>query len=105
MSSLKLITSSEREYKKIIYIISLIGALGGLLFGLDQGFIANSLETIIHVYNLDTFQGEQYSAVLAWGGIIGALLSGFFARYNKEKRSKKEFYDSKIFALKNRWVW
>lgn len=72
--------NAKKEYQKIVYMICLIGALGGLLFGLDQGFIANSLATIDHIYGLTTQQGERYSAVLAWGGILGALLSGIFAR-------------------------
>ncbi|WP_395946382.1 sugar porter family MFS transporter [Caedibacter taeniospiralis] len=72
--------NAKKEYQKLIYMVCLIGALGGLLFGLDQGFIANSLSTIDNVYGLTTQQGEHYSAVLAWGGIVGALVSGLFAR-------------------------
>ncbi|WP_119329123.1 sugar porter family MFS transporter [Cysteiniphilum halobium] len=72
--------NAKKEYQKLVYMICLIGALGGLLFGLDQGFIANSLSTIDRVYDLTIQQGEHYSAVLAWGGILGALLSGLFAR-------------------------
>ena len=68
------------NYKTVVYFICLVAALGGLLFGLDQGFIANSLDTIKSVYNLDTSGGEKYSAILATGGVIGALLSGLFAR-------------------------
>jgi len=79
--------SSVLGYKPIVYWISSIAALGGLLFGLDQGFIANSLSTIETVYGLDIREGESYSAVLAWGGILGALLSGIFARYVGRKRS------------------
>jgi hypothetical protein len=44
--------STNGEYKKIVLWICTIAALGGLLFGLDQGFIANSLETIEKVYHL-----------------------------------------------------
>lgn len=74
-------------YKTIVYFICLVGALGGLLFGLDQGFIANSLETIKSVYHLDLRRAEQYSAVLATGGVAGALLSGMFARFLGRKKS------------------
>lgn len=74
-------------YKTVVYFICLVGALGGLLFGLDQGFIANSLNTIKSAYHLDTRGAEQYSAILATGGIIGALLSGIFARVLGRKKS------------------
>jgi len=75
------------RYKTIVYFICMIAALGGLLFGLDQGFIANSLETIEKHYNFGIEGGEKYSAILATGGIIGALLSGIFARFLGRKRS------------------
>lgn len=74
-------------YKKIVYFICIVAALGGLLFGLDQGFIANALPTIDKVYGLNLSQGEAYSAILAIGGVIGALLSGLFARFLGRKKS------------------
>lgn len=80
--------SNQRSgYKTIVYFICLVGALGGLLFGLDQGFIANALESIKTVYSLDTHGAEKYSAILAAGGVVGALLSGVFARFLGRKKS------------------
>lgn len=78
---------NSEGYRMVVYWISLTAALGGLLFGLDQGFIANSLPTIDSVYNLTMQQGEHFAAVLATGGIIGTLFSGFFARYFGRKKS------------------
>jgi SP family galactose:H+ symporter-like MFS transporter len=74
-------------YKTIVYVICMVAALGGLLFGLDQGFIANSLETLTKHYQFGVEGGESYSAILATGGIFGALLSGIFARFLGRKRS------------------
>ena len=74
-------------YKTIVFYICGTAAMGGLLFGLDQGFIANSLETIRKVYGLDIRSAENYSSILATGGVIGALLAGIFARYLGRKRS------------------
>jgi MFS transporter, SP family, galactose:H+ symporter len=74
-------------YKSIVYVICSVAALGGLLFGLDQGFIANSLETIQQHYQFGVKGGESFSAILATGGIVGALLSGIFARFLGRKRS------------------
>jgi MFS transporter, SP family, galactose:H+ symporter len=75
------------SYKRIVYLICIIGALGGLLFGLDQGFIANALNSIKTAYNLGTQGAEKYAAILAAGGVIGALLSGIFARFLGRKKS------------------
>ena len=77
----------QTGFKGVVYWICIVASLGGLLFGLDQGFIANALPTIDKVYNLDLAGGEAYSGILAWGAIIGALLSGFFARFLGRKRS------------------
>ena len=74
-------------YKTIVYVICSVAALGGLLFGLDQGFIANSLATIEQQYHFGVQGGELYSSILATGGIVGALLSGIFARFLGRKKS------------------
>jgi MFS transporter, SP family, galactose:H+ symporter len=74
-------------YKTIVYVICSVAALGGLLFGLDQGFIANSLDTLTEHYQFAVHDKESYSAILATGGIFGALLSGIFARFLGRKRS------------------
>jgi SP family galactose:H+ symporter-like MFS transporter len=81
------VSAKSGAYKRIVYIICAVAALGGLLFGLDQGFIANSLATIDAHYQLGVQGGESYSAILATGGIIGALLSGIFARFLGRKKS------------------
>ncbi|MDQ5920886.1 MAG: transporter, family, galactose:H+ symporter, partial [Pseudomonadota bacterium] len=78
---------NSMQTKRIVIWICLTAALGGLLFGLDQGFIANSLESIKNVYHLGDNQAERYAAILATGGVVGALLSGFFARFLGRKKS------------------
>ncbi len=74
-------------YKTTVFYICGTAALGGLLFGLDQGFIANSLDTIRKVYGMDLQTAEHYSSILATGGVIGALLSGLLARALGRKKS------------------
>jgi len=87
MAQTGLIGAKSGGYKTIVYVICSVAALGGLLFGLDQGFIANSLETIQRHYHIGVQGGERYSSILATGGIVGALLSGLFARFLGRKRS------------------
>ena len=79
--------TNNGRYKAIVLVICSVAALGGLLFGLDQGFIANSLETLTEHYHLSVPQKESYSAILATGGIAGALLSGVLARILGRKKS------------------
>ena len=87
MAQAGLVGAKSGGYKTIVYIICSVAALGGLLFGLDQGFIANSLETIQRHYHFGVQGGERYSSILATGGIVGALLAGVFARLLGRKRS------------------
>lgn len=75
------------NYRGIVYFICLVGALGGLLFGLDQGFIAHALSVITATYHLDLAGQQKYSATLAVGGVVGALLAGLFARKLGRKKS------------------
>ncbi len=77
----------NKQYKFIVYQICIVAALGGLLFGLDQGFIANAFTTIQSHYSLTLQQIENYAAILPFGGIFGALLSGVFARFLGRKKS------------------
>src|SRR5579862_4437379 len=79
--------TSKGQYKAIVLVICSVAALGGLLFGLDQGFIANSLETLTEHYHLTVPQKESYSALLASCRIAGALLSGVLARILGRKKS------------------
>lgn len=87
MAQAGLVGAKSGGYKTIVYVICSVAALGGLLFGLDQGFIANSLETIQRHYHIGVQGGEHYSSILATGGIVGALLSGLFARFLGRKKS------------------
>lgn len=77
------------EYKRIVYLIATIAALGGLLFGLDQGFIANAGVTLDHVYHIrpGSITEGHFNAVLAYGGILGTLCSGLFTRYLGRKNT------------------
>ena len=58
-----------RGYKKIVFVICIVAALGGLLFGLDQGFINNALDTLTDHYGFEVHDKESYSGILATGGM------------------------------------
>ena len=64
MAQPELVGAKSGGYKTIVYIICSVAALGGLLFGLDQGFVANSLDTIQQHYHLGVEGGEHIRCVL-----------------------------------------
>lgn len=70
-----------------VALFAFIGALGGLLFGLDQGFINGSLPLIKAQMGLSTEQAAFFSGVLAWAAALGALLAGWIARVLGRKKT------------------
>jgi MFS transporter, SP family, galactose:H+ symporter len=75
------VESGKTRYKtSYIVMICIIAAFGGLLFGLDQGFMNGSLTYIAKDLGLTTSQGASFAAILLWGSVIGALFSGMISR-------------------------
>jgi len=68
------------KYKPIIYVVGLIAALAGLLFGLDVGVISGALPYIKEAFSASTMQQEEIVSALLWGATFGALISGFFTK-------------------------
>jgi len=59
--------------------ISLIAAIGGLLFGYDTGVISGALLYIKGDLHAGTFQQQAIVSVLLLGAMVGALASGYLA--------------------------
>ena len=77
-------TQERASTGRIIYVIAIIAATGGLLFGFDTGVISGALLLIRTQFALQAFSQEVVvSAVLA-GAILGAAVSGKIAdRYGR----------------------
>lgn len=59
--------------------ISVIAAIGGLLFGYDTGVISGALLYIKKDLNAGTFEQQSIVAVLLLGAMVGAFISGYLA--------------------------
>ena len=72
----------NQKSTKLLYvkIVCAAAALGGLLFGLDQGFINGSLTYITKAMNLTVAESESFASIMLIGCIFGCLISGFIAR-------------------------
>lgn len=55
---------------------SLVGALGGLLFGFDTAVIAGTTHALTHTFLLSPGQLGLTVSVALWGTVLGALTSG-----------------------------
>lgn len=69
----------ERQYLRNVSLISLVAALGGLLFGYDTAVIAGAIGFLKTRFQLDaTLSGWAVSCALI-GCIIGAMIAGVFS--------------------------
>jgi len=80
--------------KANIYLIGTIAAIAGLLFGFDTGVISGAQEFIFKTFELKNDAGLASEATRGFvvsavplGALLGALMSGFFARTLGRKRS------------------
>lgn len=78
------------EAKKAnVYLIGVIAAMAGLLFGFDTGVISGAQEFLFKTFNVEAepwLQGWVVSAV-PLGALFGAMVSGYFARELGRKSS------------------
>ncbi len=68
--------------------ISVIAAIGGLLFGYDTGVISGALLYIKKDLHAGTFEQQAIVAVLLLGAMVGALVSGYLADRISRKWTK-----------------
>ncbi|MGH3510189.1 MAG: sugar porter family MFS transporter [Nocardioidaceae bacterium] len=68
--------------------VSVIAAVGGLLFGYDTGVISGALLYIKSDLHPNTFEQQAIVAVLLLGAMFGALLSGYLADRISRKWTK-----------------
>ena len=71
--------ANAKAKSKVLWVC-VIASLGGLLFGLDQGFINGSLGFIQKTFHWSTDQGESFASIILIGAIVGAFLSGFISK-------------------------
>ena len=71
---------ANAKAKRKVFWVCVFASLGGLLFGLDQGFINGSLGFIQKTFHWTTAQGESFASIILVGAIIGAFLSGFISK-------------------------
>jgi len=57
----------QSKDKRSVYAFCFIAALGGLMFGLDQGTINGTLNFIIKDFNFTTVEGSSYASIMMYG--------------------------------------
>lgn len=75
------------KQKWLLTIISLIAAIGGLLFGYDTGSISTAILLIKKELLLTPAQQELAIAMVPLGGILGAFFGGLLSDRNGRKKT------------------
>lgn len=60
----------------LIYVIAIIAATGGLLFGFDTGVISGAIPFFQKDFGIDNGMVEQITSAGLLGAILGALFCG-----------------------------
>lgn len=77
---------NPRYSTHFIYLIAVIGALGGFLFGYDTGIIAGALIFIQETFVMSTLLKELVVSTIVLGALIGAATSGQLANIFGRRR-------------------
>lgn len=73
------LTNADREHDRYVYVMAVIAAFNGLLFGYDTGVIAGALPYIEQTFGLSTFLQEVVTASVLVGAMAGAAFGGRLA--------------------------
>lgn len=75
------------KFTPFSFIVSLIAALGGLLFGFNTSVISGALLFLQRDFNLSTVEQEIIVSILLVGALVGAFLGGFIADFFGRKKT------------------
>ena len=73
------VTDARREGKPFLFVVALIAALGGFLFGYDTGVISGALLFIKGDLHATQFEQQAIVGALLLGAVLGAICSGYLA--------------------------
>lgn len=82
------VTEMRRAGNGLLVRISVIAAIGGLLFGFDTGVISGALLYIREDLDASAFEQEAIVSALLVGAVVGAVLSGYLADRISRKWTK-----------------
>ena len=80
-----------------IYLIGIIAAVSGFLFGFDTGIISGAQEFILTTFNINSSNNGFMVASVPIGALIGSIISGLIAK--KIGRKKSIILTSILFFL------
>ena len=80
-------TDKKKSSMRYIIFISVVSALGGILFGYDTGVVSGTISQVTDQFALDTIQKGWYVSSALLGSIIGVACAGVLSDYVGRKRT------------------
>ncbi len=77
----------SRKFTHYSLVVSMIAAIGGILFGYNTSVVSGALLFITQDFKLTTFEQELIVSTLLIGALIGALLGGVIADWLGRKKT------------------
>jgi len=72
--------------KTYVWLVSIVAAVGGFVFGFDTGIISGAMPSLEEYFSMDAEQLGFSVAIVFIGCILGALTGGFFSdRYGRKR--------------------
>jgi len=82
------IHEARSEAKPFLFVLALVAALGGFLFGYDTGVISGALLFIKPAFHASALQQQAIIGSLLIGAMVGATASGYLAEAMSRKWTK-----------------
>src|SRR5690606_33003489 len=93
--------STAQISKKYIVKLTVVAALGGLLFGYDTAVIAGAIGFLQEKFNLSPAMVGWAASSAIWGCIFGAMVAGYAS--DKRGRKKMLLLTALLFAISAIW--
>ncbi len=80
-----------------VFFLSIVAAVGGLLFGYDTAVISGTIDQVVNLYHLNVMQQGWYVGCALIGSIIGVSFAGVLS--DKMGRKPSMFLSAFLFAI------
>lgn len=80
-----------------VFFLSIVAAVGGLLFGYDTAVISGTIDQVVAQFHLDVMQQGWYVGCALIGSIIGVMFAGVIS--DKLGRRPSMFLSAFLFAI------
>ena len=102
MEATELALKETKTSSAFVLKISVVAALGGLLFGYDTAVIAGAIGFLEIKFSLSPAMVGWAASSAIWGCVLGAMVAGYMS--DRWGRKKVLILTSVLFAISGGWI-